>query len=72
MATTEVEMLAKALKNIDKSKITSEKQNFEKMFNLMGGIFPQYKGGIPALIKFFSSNIRYPELCERCGITGKV
>ena len=72
MATTDVEMLAKALKNIDKSKITSEKQNFEKMFNLMGGIFPQYKGGIPALIKFFSSNIRYPEFCERCGITGKV
>ena len=72
MATTDVEMLAKALKDIDKSKITSEKQNHEKIFNLMGGVFPQYKGGIPALIQFLSSNIKYPEYCDSYGITGKV
>ena len=72
MATTDVEMLAKALKNIDKSKITSENQNHEKIFNLMGGIFPKYEGGIPALIQFFSSNIKYPEFCERNGIMGKI
>lgn len=72
MATTDVEMLAKALKNIDKSKITSEKQNHDKIFKLMGETLPKYEGGTPALIKYFYSNIKYPDYCEKNGFMAKV
>jgi thiol-disulfide isomerase/thioredoxin len=72
MATTDVEKLAKALKNIDKSKITSEKQNREEIFNLMDITFPKYKGGKSALVKYLSSKIKYPKSCELIGSTGKV
>ncbi len=33
---------------------------------------PNYKGGNDALIKFVSSNVRYPEIAKRAGIEGKV
>jgi len=72
MATTDVEKLDKALKNIDKSKITSDKQNREKILDLVGATSPIYKGGNDALIDFLSSCLKYPKLCEQNNATGTV
>lgn len=72
MATTDVEMLANALKNIDRSKITSNKQNREKIFDLVGSKAPSYKAGDQALLEYLNSSIKYPKLCERNNATGTV
>lgn len=72
MATTDVEKLANALKNIDKSKITSDKQNREKILDLVGSKYPTYKGGSEALLEYLNSCLKYPKLCERNHATGTV
>ena len=33
---------------------------------------PQYPGGVPELIKFLSTNLKYPIEAEHCGIEGRV
>ena len=33
---------------------------------------PEYRGGVPELMKFLSSNIMYPELAERFSIEGRI
>jgi thiol-disulfide isomerase/thioredoxin len=71
-ATTDVNKLAIALKNIDKSLITSKTQNHKDYYNLLGIVLPQYHGGTHALMKFLSANLKYPKLCEKCGAEGKV
>ena len=72
MATTDVEKLANALKNIDRSKTTSDKRNREKILDLVGSKSPSYKGGDRALFKDLSLCIKYPKLCERSNATGTV
>jgi len=72
MATTDVEKLTMALKNIDKSKITSKKQNYRKFNKLMDLTLAKYKGGNLALFKFLSSKVKYPKFCEQNGVTGKI
>lgn len=72
IATTDVEILARALKNIDKSKITSKKQDYKKFYKQMDLTFAKYKGGNNALFKYLSSKVKYPKFCEQNGFTGKV
>jgi peroxiredoxin len=72
MATTDIAKLEKALGHIDKALITSRKWDNKKICSLHGVTLPHYQGGIQALMKFLSENLRYPNRCERMGATGKV
>lgn len=71
MATTDVDKLAKELKTIDKSQVTAKKQDIEKLSQLMGITFPKYEGGVDKLLKYLSTNLKYPIFCEKKGVEGR-
>ena len=66
-----------------KTDVKTKKQNVEyspgktvvkKVYEMKdeGVVLPQYPGGLNALMKFLSTNIKYPAMAERDGIEGKV
>lgn len=51
-------------------KYLDTKQRYEELKQYYED--PQFPGGIQGLRKFLSDNLKYPELCERAGLKGKV
>lgn len=49
----------------------SHEQDSEKVFNVVEKM-PEFPGGMPALMKFLSENIKYPEAAKQNNIQGKV
>lgn len=64
LATVDINKLSNFLKNIDKN---------ETFIRIDKGItLPTFKGGVKALMRFMTNNLRYPKDAQRLGIEGKV
>ncbi|MCX6150674.1 MAG: energy transducer TonB [Ignavibacteriales bacterium] len=59
------------VKELKITKDTFKKKSDDEAFTFVEQM-PVYPGGIDALLKFISANIKYPEIARRAGVEGKV